>query len=268
MSIYESLKKVWEPTLKVAYKTDYKGIVSLDTDSRKATFYPITDDKVDWDSPKLFASVARKAFSSIVRASAGTSNSAAVVRLDTEGDTLLDVGIPLWDTYGFITLDKLEDSIDDLSLDAVLIWAAAGLVDKAFDKAVEEPPCPMAGYAPRLQPFRKALRDTMDDAEANLAAGQIGKDHAWRLAVMANALLSVCQPLNQWSVNVTLGQTQEAICKLRVLRVKRLLHLSKLEGDEVRSSQLREDLAIDEALLVKVTRQARNAEFATALALS
>ena len=268
MNIYESLKKVWEPTLKVMNRTDYEGIVSLDTDSSKATFYPITDDKVDWDSPKLFASVERKALAAIVRATAGTSNSAPVVRLDTEGDTLLDVGIPLWDTYGFITLDKLEDSIDDLSLDAVLMWEAAELVDKAFDKAVEKPPCPMAGYAPRLQPFRKALRDTMDDAEANMAVGQIGKDHAWRLAVMANALLSVCQPLNQWSVNVTLGQTHEAVCKLRVLRVKRLLHLAELEGDEVRSSQLREEIAIDEALLVKVTKQARNAEFTTALALS
>ena len=267
-SIFESLKKVWEPTLRAAYKVDYKGILELDGDGTAATLYPMSGEDVDWDAPRRFTSVGQKARVDIIRATAGMSNSVPVVRLDVEDGVLERVGIPLWHTYEAMTLDKLEGAVGDLSAEAGIIWAAAELVDKTFMEVTKKAPCPMAGWSPGLQPLRKALRETMEDAEAKLPFQQLGQDYPWKLAVLANALLSVCQRQNQWSANVSVSQTFEATCRLRVLVVSRQAHLAEVEGDELRSAEIAGEMEFEQRMLAKASRIARNAEMTTALALS
>ena len=272
-SIYESLKKEWASTLKRANDVGYIGVLEVDLNTKSGEFFPLIDDEVDWDSPEVFRQIDPKVMSKIVRATLGHHQDGKIdmpiVRLDAANSRITNAGIPLWDCVQHSNLSRFKEYLEDLSIEASLAWQAAELVDTAFENAMEAgPPCPMAGYAPRFRDLRESMRQTMEDAESSIPLADIAKDHSWRIAVMADALLTSCQKQSQWSTTIQTSQTQEAIAQLEVMVLQRKLHLAELEGEETEIEKWSKLFVSAESSLIKVSRIARNAEMTTAVALS
>lgn len=270
--IYEALKREWADTLRYANKVDYIGALEVNVRLNTAEFFQLEGDDLDWDNPVPY-SVSQDVSIKMARAAAGKHKDdkiiKPVVRLDTEGTHITDVGIPIWDTISHSNLKAFENIGEDLSLEAVTAWKAAEIVNNAFlDAQIQGPPCPMAGYAPRLRPFRESIRETMAEAEASISVSDLAYDDAWRIAIIADALLTDCQKHSQWSSNIQMWQTEEATATLDVMVSERNLHIAELEGDETEITKRMEVLQDAREIQAMTQKGARNAEMTTAVALA
>ena len=155
----------------------------------------------------------------------------------------------------------------DLSMDAMIRWKALELANTAIDHARKNP-VERKTLAGMLAPLRDELQATMLEAETTLAPDELDGDHAYKLALRADAVLSYTSPFFEWSTVINEIMRHRNISHICLMNLRRRLRLAELEGDEQRVKKISLLIEEEEKNLEKIEEILRQRSFTTAIALA